>query len=164
MVYTTLCETVYCGSLLSLFECCINQCISVLQCWEQLALRCRATAQRRSQPHTDCSPCFALPCSTATQPLSALTKPAAGQVRCAPGGRYWKWWNLLKVLLLAPHSILPACLGISLTRAQVHASTRRAAGKQTRASSEKCQGKAEAARQQCCEQCLISALIGLLLN
>lgn len=65
--------------------------------------------------------------------------------------------------LLAPHFILPAW-EVSHSRAQVHASTHRAAGKEIHASSGKCQGKDEAARQLCCKQRLIPVLRGLLLT
>lgn len=118
VLYNTLCETKCCRSFFSLFGCCINQCICVLQCWEQLALRCRATAQKRSQPHTDYVPCCdTSPCSTATQPLSAL-----GQT-CSLPGKVCSWGKVMEMVepsegVVIGTSLHPACL-----RGQPHQST-----------------------------------------
>lgn len=98
VVYNTVCEKKCLQFMWSIY--CINQCISILQCWET-ALRCRATAQERSRPHIDYFPCCdTSPCSTATQPLSALDQTCSFTGKMCSRGKVMKTkcWNLLRVL------------------------------------------------------------------
>lgn len=85
------------------------QCIFILQCWEQPALRHKATtAPKRSWTHMDYFPfCDTVPCSTATQPLSALVKTCSLTGKLCSWGKVMELGNLLRGLLLTPHFTLP---------------------------------------------------------
>lgn len=164
VVYNTPCETKYCGNFFSLFEHCIPvYFFFFFAVLGAASLETQSHAPKRSWIHMDYLPfCDTVPCSTTTQPLSALVQTCSLTGKVCSCGKVMEMGGTSEGAAIGT-SLHPA-RDISHSRAQVHASTHRAAGQWIHASSEKCQGKAEAARQQCYEQCLIPALRGLLLS